>query len=369
MKKIISIILLMAMCVSLLTACNGETKNVTDGNVKDVGNTETGSNPVESSETKKVPVAGAIWYNFGDTFIAKARTTLNEAAAADGAIKVVDADSQNDIGTQTSNLNNFYTQGVDYIVLNNINTNAISEIVSQAKDKNTTIIFANTNSPTEEDFASFDKVYHVSSVATQSGTIIGEHLAKYWKEHPEADRNGNGKLDYVMFLGLQGHYDTTVRSEYSVKAIQDAGIQTNLIQETIANYQRSDAQNQMASILQARKDDVEAVIACNDDMALGAIEALKASGFFKDESTYIPVVGVDATQLGVDAINEGTLLGTALNNPVILGNSIYKLMSLLNEGKELTQENLGMSGVNVEGHHININYVGITKDNVQDAKY
>lgn len=366
MKRILSALLALSLCAGM-TACGSSPAASSAPAVNNSAAPSTESSA--AAPAGEQPVAGVCWYNFGDTFIANARNTLNKAAQDDGKIKVVDADSLNDVATQTSNMNNFYTQGVNYLVLNNINTNAISEIVAQAKEKDTTIIFANTNSPSDEDFASFDKVYHVSSVATQSGTIIGEQIAKYWKEHSEADRNGNGKLDYVMLLGIQGHYDTTVRSEYSVQAIKDAGIEVNLVQETICQYQRNEAQNQVASILQARKDDVEAVIACNDDMALGAIEALKASGFFKDEKTFIPVVGVDATQLGVEALKEGTLLGTALNNPVILGNATYKLMSLLSEGKELTQENLGMEGVAVEGHHININYVGITKDNIADASY
>ena len=343
MKKAIALVLVLVMALSLV-AC--------------------GSKPAE----KKEAVAGVCWYNFGDTFIANARSTLNNAAA-NGPVKVVDADSLNDVATQTSNMNNFYTQNVKYLVVNNINNNAIGEMIEQAKEKDVTLIFANSNSPTDEEFKTYDKVYHVSSVATQSGTIMGEALVKYWNEHPEADRNGNGKLDYILLLGIQGHYDTEVRASYSVQALTDAGIETNCIMETICNYQRADAQNQVASILQANMDDVEAVIACNDDMALGAIEALKAAGFFKGDDTYIPVVGVDATANGVEALKEGTMLCTALNNPVILGNSIYKLLTLLEEGKELTQENVGIDGTTVEGHHIYINYVGITADNTADAAY
>ncbi|MBC5582346.1 galactose ABC transporter substrate-binding protein [Anaerofilum sp. BX8] len=363
MKKALSLVLAFAMALSLV-ACGGS-----DSSSAAAGGSSAAASGSGAAASGEQPVAGVCWYNFGDTFIANARNTLNEAAAADGTIKVIDADSQNDVATQTSNMNNFYTQGVDYLVLNNINNNAIAEIIERGKEEDVTLIFANTNSPTDEEFAMYDKVYHVSSVATQSGTIMGEALVKYWNEHPEMDRNGNGKLDYIMLLGIQGHYDTEVRSSYSLQALADAGIETECVQETICNYQRADAQNQVASILQARKDDVDAVIACNDDMALGAIEALKAAGFFADEDSYIPVVGVDATANGVEAIKDGTLLCTALNNPVILGNSVYKLMTLLNEGKELTQENLGMDGVTVEGHHININYIGITADNVEDAAY
>lgn len=342
MKKALALVLVLVMALSLV-ACGGKAE-------------------------EKEAVAGVCWYNFGDTFIANARSTLNNAAA-NGPVKVVDADSLNDVATQTSNMNNFYTQNVKYLVVNNINNNAIGEMIEQAKEKDVTLIFANSNSPTDEQFQTYDKVYHVSSVATQSGTIMGEALVKYWNEHPEADRNGNGKLDYIMLLGIQGHYDTEVRASYSVQALNDAGIETSCIMETICNYQRADAQNQVASILQANMDDVEAVIACNDDMALGAIEALKAAGFFTGDDTYIPVVGVDATANGVEALKEGTMLCTALNNPVILGNSVYKLLTLLEEGKELTQENVGIEGTTIEGHHIYINYVGITADNTEDAAY
>lgn len=356
MKKALSLLVAFAMALSLV-ACGGSDSSAAGG-----------SSAAASGSGEATATAGVCWYNFGDTFIANARNTLNEAAAADGTIKVVDADSLNDVATQTSNINNFYTQGVDYLVLNNINNNAIAEIIEQAKEEDVTLIFANTNSPTEEEFAMYDKVYHVSSVATQSGTIMGEALAEYWNEHPEADRNGNGKLDYIMLLGIQGHYDTEVRSSYSLQALADAGIETECVQETICNYQRADAQNQVASILQARKDDIDAVIACNDDMALGAIEALKAAGFF-GEGEYIPVVGVDATANGVEALKEGTMLCTALNNPVILGNSVYKLMTVLEQGEEPTQENIGIEGTVVEGHHIYINYVGITAENTEDAAY
>ena len=102
---------------------------------------------------------------------------------------------------------------------------------------------------------------------------------------------------------------------------------------------------------------------------LNICEALKAAGFFKGDDSFIPVVGVDATANGVEALKEGTMLCTALNNPVILGNSVYKLLTLLEEGKPLTQENVGIEGTIVEGHHIYINYVGITADNTEDAAY
>ena len=316
------------------------------------------------------PVAGVIWYNFADTFIQNARQTLLNTAAADKTIEVIDADSLNDAATQTNNLNSMYTKGVKYLVLNNINTAGISEICEQAKAEGVTMIFANTDSPSDEDFANNENLYLVTSRAEMSGTMMGEAVVDYWKSHPEADRNGNGKLDYIMLLGFTWHYDTQVRAEYSVGACEAAGIETNRIGgEVIAEYNRGKAQEMVAALLANYSDDIDVVFACNDDMALGAIEALKAGGFFQDEKSFIPVCGVDATVVGCEAVEDGTMLVTALNNPVKLGKAIYKVMWLLEKGEEVTTETLAMDGVEVEGHRVWISYVGITKDNLAEAAY
>ncbi|MDR0639168.1 MAG: galactose ABC transporter substrate-binding protein [Spirochaetaceae bacterium] len=315
------------------------------------------------------PVAGVCWYNFADTFIANARSTLNKAAQADGAIVIRDADSLGEIPTQTSNVNNLLTQGVNILAVNNINFSGKAELITLAKNNNIPLLIINSDSPSEAEFALYDPVYHISSVADQSGRIMAEHAVKYWKAHPEADRNKNGKLDYVMLLGLVDHYDTQARAKYSIEGVQAAGISTNLVQEAICSYQRNEAQNQVASILQARQDDVEFIFACSDDMALGAIEALKAAGFFKGPGTFMPVVSVDATAVAVQAIKEGTLLGTALNNPVILGNATYKVMKLLLEGKEINDANLAIPGTRVVGHHVYIDFVPIDAGNTAAAAY
>lgn len=368
--------LLLGICMITMTACgnaSSQTSGEASASTADEGaaDDEAGAEDAQAQgEAAGSAVAGVVWYNFADTFISNARQTLINIGAADGTITITDADSTNDVSTQTSNMNNFFTQGVDYLVLNNINTGAITEICDQIQAEGCYGIFANTDTPSDEDFAKNDKLYSVSSVATQSGTIMGEALAEYWQAHPEADRNGNGKLDYVMLLGIQGHYDTTVRSQYSVQALEDAGIEVNNIGgEIICDYSRATAQEKVAALLANYSDDIDAVIACNDDMALGAIEALKAGGFFTGDDTYLPVCGVDATVNGCQAIKDGTMLVTALNNPVMLAKSIYKVMYLTNSGQEVTTESMGLEGVSVEGHRVWLDYSPVTIDNVDQATY
>ncbi len=372
-KKLVSLFLSTTMAAALLTGCGSSTGTATDTAVtteaSDTVVTEA-SETAGTAESVEKPVAGVCWYNFADTFISNARQSLINIAAADGTVEVVDADSQNDTATQTNNMNNMFSKDVNYLVLNNINTGAIDDICDQILEQGCYGIFANTDSPSDENFEKNNKLYSVSSVATQSGDIMGEAIADYWKEHPEADRNGNGKLDYVMLLGIQGHYDTTVRSQNSVKTIQDAGIEMNQIGgELVCEYSRAKAQETVAALLANYSDDIDCIIGCNDDMALGAIEALKAGGFFGDGGKYVMVAGVDATAVGCDAVRDGTLLVTALNNPITLAKSIYKVMRLTSEGKEVTTESMGIDGVSVEGHRVWLDYKAITKDNVEEAGY
>jgi methyl-galactoside transport system substrate-binding protein len=130
-------------------------------------------------------------------------------------------------------------------------------------------------------------------------------------------------------------------------------------------WDRVTAQNKMQSIIASKGDEIEAVFANNDDMALGCISALKAAGYFTG-GKYMPVVGVDATAPGLQAIEDGTLLGTVLNDAKDQGIATYKIAKVLSEGKTPSKDNIGYDVV--DGKYVWIDYKPITKDNINDAK-
>lgn len=373
MKKVTALILVFALCLTMFAckAATAPTESTEPAATEEAAAPEAAATEAEATAAPIAPAtAGVCWYNFADTFISSARQTLEDAAAGSDWLALSSADSAFDVPTQANNVNLFLTQGVDYLLVNNLDTAGIATLIQQAKDAGTTLIFLNTNSPTDEEFAMYDNVWFISSLADQSGTIMGNYAAKYWQEHPEADRNGNGMMDYVMLIGFEWHYDSTARRDYSIAAVEGAGIKTNKVYEAVCNYSRADAMNTMQSILTSNADNVEAVFAANDDMALGAIEAMKAAGWFDDDGPKIPVVSVDATAVGCEALEEGTLLGTALNNPVTLGNLAYRLMYCLQSGLEVNAENLAYdAGFKVEGHRIWIDYIPIDASNIADATY
>ena len=126
-------------------------------------------------------------------------------------------------------------------------------------------------------------------------------------------------------------------------------------------WDRVKGQDKMATFLAAHPDKIEAVFANNDDMALGAIEALKAQGYFGEGGKYVPVMGVDATAVGKDAIKAGEMLATSLNDAKNQAYATIELAALLAKGEEPTAENYSYT---VDGKYIWIPYVAVNASNV-----
>ena len=112
-------------------------------------------------------------------------------------------------------------------------------------------------------------------------------------------------------------------------------------------------------------DKIEAVFANNDDMALGAIEALKAEGYNTgDAEKFIPVVGVDATAPALESMSKGELLGTVLNDGENQGKASINIAAVAADGQEVTSETIGYEVT--DGKYVWIPYVKVTVDNYQD---
>ena len=258
----------------------------------------------------KTPTIGCAIYKFDDTFMTSVRNSI--LATAEGRAQVDMVDSQNSQAFQNDRVDMFITKGVDALAINPVDRAAAGVIIQKAMQANTPVVFFNRE-PFEDDMAMWDKVYYVGAKAEESGTISGQLIVDYWLANPDADKNGDGVLQYVMLKGEPGHQDAELRTEFSIKAVTDAGIKVECLAEDHANWDRVRGQEKMAAFLAAHGDAIEAVFANNDDMALGAIEALRAAGYFRGDK-YIPVVGVDATAPALEALKEGTLLGTVLND-------------------------------------------------------
>ncbi|HHT42877.1 MAG TPA: galactose/glucose ABC transporter substrate-binding protein MglB [Firmicutes bacterium] len=309
----------------------------------------------------KTPTIGCAIYKFDDTFMTSVRNSI--LATAEGRAQVDMVDSQNSQAFQNDRVDMFITKGVDALAINPVDRAAAGVIIQKAMQANTPVVFFNRE-PFEDDMAMWDKVYYVGAKAEESGTISGQLIVDYWLANPDADKNGDGVLQYVMLKGEPGHQDAELRTEFSIKAVTDAGIKVECLAEDHANWDRVRGQEKMAAFLAAHGDAIEAVFANNDDMALGAIEALRAAGYFRGDK-YIPVVGVDATAPALEALKEGTLLGTVLNDAKRQGEATLMLSYVLAMGETPTLENTGYEIV--DGQYVWVPYAKITIDNWEDA--
>jgi methyl-galactoside transport system substrate-binding protein len=256
----------------------------------------------------------------------------------------------------------FLLKGVSSLAINPVDRTAAVFIIDKAMAKGIPVVFFNRE-PLPEDMAKYDKVYYVGAKAEESGTMSGQIIADYFTAHKEADKNGDGIIQYVMLKGEPGHQDAELRTEYSIKAIEAAGFKVEKVAEDTAMWDRVKGQDKMAAFLAAHGDKIEAVLANNDDMALGAIEALKAAGYFS-EGKFMPVVGVDATAPALAALKEGTLLGTVLNDAVNQGKATLLLAAILGTGEKITAGNFPYEIT--DGKYVWIPYQKVTLQNAAD---
>ncbi|MDO5734746.1 MAG: galactose ABC transporter substrate-binding protein [Eubacteriales bacterium] len=308
--------------------------------------------------------AGVCIYKFDDTFMTSVRDAMKARADELGAeLEIVD--SQNKQSEQSNQVDTFLTQDVQALCLNPVDRVAAQPLMEKAKENNLPVVFINRQ-PEDPVMAAYDKIWYVGAKAEQSGTLSGEIIVDYFKANPEADKNGDGKIQFVMLQGEPGHQDATLRTEYSQQALVDGGFEYEALAMDTAMWDTAKATDLMNTwITSIGLDKIEAVLANNDDMALGAIAALQSQGYNKgDPDKFIPVVGVDATTKALSAMEDGSLLGTVLNDGVNQGKAAVNIMNAAVAGQEITEDSIGYPIT--DGKWIWIEYVKVTKDNYQD---
>lgn len=308
------------------------------------------------------PTIGVAIYKFDDTFMTGVRNNIQSAAGDKATVDIVDC--QNAQPTQNDKVDMFISKKYNSMAINPVDRTTAGVLIEKAQKANIPVVFFNRE-PLPEDMKKWDKVYYVGAKAEQSGTLEGELVVDYWKAHPEMDKNKDGKLQYIMLKGEPGHQDAELRTKYSIEAITKAGIQVEKLAEDTAMWDRVKGQEKMQAFLGSHGDKIEVVLANNDDMALGAIEALKAAGYFKD-GKFMPVVGVDATAPALQALKDGTLLGTVLNDAKNQGKATLELSYVLAQGKTPDKSNTGFDIT--DGKYVWVPYVKVTKDNMDVAK-
>ncbi|WP_396277186.1 substrate-binding domain-containing protein [Glutamicibacter creatinolyticus] len=228
-------------------------------------------------------------------------------------LNVVDA--QNDSATQANQLATAATDGSAGVIINAVDSEAASAALAPVVSANLPIV-AVDRSVGETQVASF-----VASDNVAGGEQAAKALA--------AELGGEGKI--IVLEGVPGASSTNERGEGFDKGLSQFP-QIEVVSSQPANYDRAKALDVATNLLQGNPD-VVGVLAMNDEMALGAIQALGAKAG-KD----VKVVGFDGTEDGFAAVQDGTLLATIAQNPAELGRQSVQIISKVLAGEQVESE-------------------------------
>lgn len=310
--------LALASCMALsLAACSsgGTTETTTAAAETTAAEAETtAADASAEAETTAAAVAeganvGVCIYKYDDNFMTLYREELQKYLEEKGCTVTV-VDGKNDQATQTEQVNTFIANGVDVLIVNLVQSSAASVVIEAAQAADIPVVFINRE-PTAEDLALWDKVCYVGADARQSGTFQGEIIAA---TPNKGDINGNGTVDYVMIMGDPENVDAQYRTEFSIKALTDAGLEVNKLFEQRGDWDQAKGQELAATALAQFGDEIDVIFCNNDGMALGAYQAIVDAGRVVGEDIYL--VGVDALEECQAMVEEGTMTGTVLNDHI-----------------------------------------------------
>ena len=353
MKKTLALALAAVMSLGLLAGCGPKEPANNGGGTT---NPPSSASQPQGGDASSIPDApagggtvGVCIYKFDDAFMTTYRNALQEILEGKG-YKVTTVDGNNDQSKQNEQINTFITQGVDALIINPCMTSAADSIIATVKAAGIPTVLINRE-PTPEQMAAYDKLVYVGCDARQSGTMQGELIL----DTPnQGDINGDGKISYIMVQGDPENVDAQYRTEFSVKALTDAGKEVEELNLTRGDWMRERGQEIVANDLAQFGDQIEVVFCNNDDMAIGALQAIQAAGRTVNEDIYL--VGVDALDAALNEVSNGNMTGTVLNDAVGQATAAVEEMENL----------LGGATYAANSQSVYVDYVKVTPDNVQD---
>jgi inositol transport system substrate-binding protein len=229
---------------------------------------------------------------FDDNFLTVLRNGMSDYAKTLDGVELQIEDAQNDVAKQQSQIQNFIASGVSAIIVNPVDTDATAALSKAAADAGIPLVYVNREPANINELP--EKQAFVASNEQESGTL----------ETKEVCRLLNGKGKVVVMMGELSNQAARMRTQDIKDVIAtDECKGLTIVEEQTANWSRTQGSDLMTNWLSAGLE-FDAVISNNDEMAIGAIQALKAAGRSMDS---VVVAGVDATQDALAAMAAGDL--------------------------------------------------------------
>lgn len=318
-------------------------------------NIETSAYDKPKLDNKKTIKAAVFLNNLNNLIFSDIKKSLEEIQKkSKNEIEFTFFDSKGNQVIQNQNIDEALGNLFDFFVVNPITTKPeeIQSTLNKIVHANMPLIlYKPTTSSIVNIVKSAPKTIAITGDFEQAGTLQGKILANTWNTNKNAlDRNKDNKMQYVLLRGPSNYSSAIGRTNYSIRALNDSDIKTHELLSTICNWDTECAKLTIESKFITIGSKMEAVISNNDEMAIGAIEALQKYGFNKGaDSKYIPVVGIGGSEKAKELVDKGIMTGTVIEDLYTEAKAIHTI------GMNLV---LGIDGL--EGTNLKFDKTGIT---------
>ena len=227
------------------------------------------------------------------SFITQGQEGMEAYAEAKG-IELLWTSPDYDIATQASQMDTFINQGVDAIIIAPVTADSLGPQLQAAADAGIPVVAVNTTLSNDELITS---------------SVLPDDVAAGAQEMQQMADHLGGEGNIVVLQGPLGSSPELDRTE-GINSVLENYPDINILAIDTANWSRDEAANLMSNWLTSFGDEIDGVVSENDDMALGAIQAMKEAGL----DPLLPVVGIDGIEDGLRAIQAGEMIGSSLQH-------------------------------------------------------
>jgi len=252
--------------------------------------------PAQAAEKVKIGVAMS---NFDDVWLTLVRDAITKWASAHPDVQITMVDGSDDTAKQVGQVENFLAQGMDAVVILPVDTSATGPVTKAVLKAGKPLVYVNRKP------ANLPKgVVYCGSKSIEAGIMNMEELGKAM----------GGKGNLAILMGALNHEAAIGRTDGIKQVVKEKFPDIKITREQVGNWKRAEGKTIMENWL-ASGQEIDGVASNNDEMALGALQAIKAAG----KLGKIFVGGTDASHDALESMDKGELNNTVFQDPVAQG--------------------------------------------------
>jgi len=252
--------------------------------------------PAQAADKVKIGVAMS---NFDDVWLTLVRDAITKWASAHPDVQVTMVDGSDDTAKQVGQVENFLAQGMDAVVILPVDTSATGPVTKAVLKAGKPLVYVNRKP------ANLPKgVVYCGSKSIEAGIMNMEELGKAM----------GGKGNLAILMGALNHEAAIGRTDGIKQVVKEKFPDIKITREQVGNWKRAEGKTIMENWL-ASGQEIDGVASNNDEMALGALQAIKAAG----KLGKIFVGGTDASHDALESMDKGELNNTVFQDPVAQG--------------------------------------------------